>query len=88
MAAPHGIADGSTQLYAIGMTALWFYEYLLTLDDEVAGLHNDDDTEKYLTALYRSVMHGKWRALLVSGPLAVFAWGALKTFQCSHFFYS
>ena len=88
MAAPHGIADRSNQLYAIGMTALWFYDYLLTLDDEVADLHNDDDTEKSLTALYRSVMHGKWRAHLVSGPFAVFVRDALTTFQCSRFFYS
>ena len=50
------------------MTALWFYDYLLTLDDEVMGFQDDDDTEMNLITPYRFVIHGARRALQVGEP--------------------
>jgi hypothetical protein len=54
-----------TQLYMAGATALWAYDYLLTLNDEVAGFFNDSDAKRNLTTLYRSATHGRRRASLV-----------------------
>jgi len=58
------------------MTALLFYDYFLTLKDEVAGFHDDSGAEKNLTTSYRSVMHGRRRALSVRKP-SHFLWDAL-----------
>ena len=50
------------------MTALWAYDYLLTIGDEVVGFTDDNDAERNLTALNRSATHGKSRALSVREP--------------------
>ena len=50
------------------MTALWAYDYILTIGDEVVGFTDDNDAERNLTALNRSVTRGKSRALLVREP--------------------
>jgi len=41
------------------VTALWVYDYFLTLKDEVMEFYDGDDAEKDLTTSYRSVTHGK-----------------------------
>ena len=38
-------------MYAVSVTALWAYDWLLTLKDEVAEFHDDDDVERGLTHL-------------------------------------
>ena len=35
MPVPHDITDRPAQLYSVSTTALWAYDYLLTLGDEV-----------------------------------------------------
>lgn len=57
------------------MTALWFYDYALTLEDEVANFHNDNGEGKNLTT-YRSVMRGRRMECSVC-QLPQFQWGAL-----------
>jgi len=52
------------------------YDYLLTLKDEVAKLHDDNDAERNLTTSYRSVTHGRRRAFSVRKHLR-FSWSAL-----------
>jgi len=44
-----GSLNVQTQLYAAGLVALWVYEYFLTLDDEVAEVSSNNDTERSLT---------------------------------------
>jgi len=50
------------------VTALWAYDYFLTLNDEVTGLYDDNDAERDLTTSYRSATHGNRRALSVREP--------------------
>lgn len=38
-------------MYAISVTALWAYDCLLTLKDEVVEFHDDGDAERDLTHL-------------------------------------
>jgi hypothetical protein len=54
----------------MSVTALWVYDYFLTVEDEVAEFpdDDDDDAERNLTTLYRSVTYGKRRALSVRKP--------------------
>jgi len=77
-----------TQLYSIGLTALWFYDYFLTLADEVVEFHNDKDAENNLITLHSFVMHGMRRALLVSEPPHFLGVRRPTTFQYSSYFYS
>ena len=58
------------------MTALWIYDYLLTLEDEVTGFHDGNDAERNLTTAHRSVMHGRRRAYSVRN-LPHFQWHSL-----------
>lgn len=53
----------------VSITAVLFYDYFLTLDDEVAEFLDNDGAEMSLTTLYRSAMHGRRRALSVRKPL-------------------
>ena len=56
-----------TQLYAISVTALWTYDYLLTLGDEV-GSANKNDAGRKLTILCRFDTYGKRTTFPVRGP--------------------
>jgi len=58
------------------VTALWAYDYFLTLGDEVTELYDDNDTESDLTTSYRSVTRGKRRAFSVREPSG-FVWVVL-----------
>jgi len=60
------------QLYAISATALWAYDYLLTLKDEVTELYDDNDPERDLITSCRSVTRGKRRAFSVREPSSFF----------------
>ena len=75
-----------TQLYALGVTALWFYDYLLTLADEVAEFYDDKDAERKLITLFRSGMHGKRRALSVGEPSHLIRVQLPTAFQYSRYF--
>jgi len=77
-----------TQLYFIGLTALWFYDYFLTLADEVVEFHNDNDAENHLITLCRFVIHGMRRETLVSEPSHFLGVRRPTTFQYSCYFYS
>ena len=56
-----------TQLYSISTAALWAYDYLLTVGDEVR-ITNYIDAGRKLTVLFRSVSHGKQRTFSVREP--------------------
>ena len=51
------------------------YDYLLTLEDEVAELRDDNDVERNLTTSHRSVTRGKRRTFSVRKCLR-FSWSA------------
>ena len=56
-----------TQLYSISTAALWAYDYLLTVGDEVR-ITNYSDAGRKLTVLFRSVSHGKQRTFSAREP--------------------
>jgi len=60
------------QYLSISVTALWAYDYFLTLKDEVTELYDDNDAEMNIITLYRSVKRGKFSAqtfgLFLEGP--------------------
>ena len=56
-----------TQLFSVSTAALWTYDYLLTVGDEV-GIANYNDARRNLIALCRSFTHGKRRTFSVRGP--------------------
>ena len=58
------------------MTFLWFYDYALTFQDEVAGFHDGNDTERNLTTIHRSFMGGRRRTYSVRNLLR-FHWQPL-----------
>jgi len=58
------------------VTALWAYDYFLTLKDEVTELYDDGNAERNITTSYRSVTRGKRRAFSVRKPSGVF-WNSL-----------
>jgi len=64
------------QLYTTSVTALWVYDYLLTLGDEVIVLYGGIGAERNLTTPYRSFTHGKWRTFSVRKPSSFF-WDAI-----------
>jgi len=54
----------SVQLYSVSTAALWAYDYLLTVGDEVGTTHYND-AEKKLTFLFRFITHGNRRTFSV-----------------------
>ena len=58
------------------MAALWVYDYILTLKDEVTELYDDNGADRNLIIPCRSVMHGRWRGFSVREP-SDFSWSAL-----------
>jgi len=50
------------------MTAVWFYDYLLTLNDEVAEFHGEDDAQRNLINPHRSSTNGEKAGTPVSEP--------------------
>ena len=45
-------------MYTISLTALWVYDYFLTVDDEVVESAGDDGTERNLTTLIAPLRMG------------------------------
>lgn len=58
MPVPHKITKRLAQLYSVSTTALWTYDYFLTVGDEV-GVYRWKRPGRGLTAAYSSVTHGK-----------------------------
>ena len=52
----------------VSVTALWVYDYFLTLEDEVEGFHDHNDAERNLTTPSSSVTHGRRRVFSVRDP--------------------
>jgi len=49
MLALHKVAKRSIQLYSVGTTTLWAYDYFLTVGDEVAVYRGNDAGKKLTT---------------------------------------